>query len=118
MPRTSALARSSHCGSSTTSSNGRSAAARRSSSSTALAASRRAGAQAQRHLQCPGQLRLHRVQLIQFGQTGLEQLVQGGVRDVHLELRAGRPQHPGPGVGGEGGGMIEQSGLADPPDHR
>jgi hypothetical protein len=43
----------------------------------------------------------------------VEQLVQAGIGDARLELRAGRTQQPDPRVGGERGGTIKQAGLPD-----
>ncbi|GAA2642284.1 hypothetical protein GCM10010399_90250 [Dactylosporangium fulvum] len=48
------------------------------------------------------------------GPQRVEQLVQGRVADARLELDAGDPQHPHPGVPGLRGGRVEQSRLADP----
>ena len=71
---------------------------------------RRPFAQAQGHVQSPG---VQRAQVGQLGEARVEELVEGGEGDVGLELRAGRPQQPDPGAGGDAGGPIQQRGLSD-----
>jgi hypothetical protein len=44
----------------------------------------------------------------------VEELVQRGKGDIDLELRAGRPQQPDPGAGGDRGGLVQQGGLPTP----
>ena len=47
----------------------------------------------------------------QLGEARVKELVQCGKGDIDLELRAGRPQQPDPGAGGDGGGLVQQGGL-------
>ena len=113
MPSTSALARSSHGRSSTTSSSGCSLALLQQGQDRAgdlELRGRRAFAQAQGHVQSLG---VQRGQVGQLGEARVEELVQRGKGDIDLELRAGRPQQPDPGAGGDGGGLVQQGGLPD-----
>jgi hypothetical protein len=43
----------------------------------------------------------------------VEELVEGGIRDVRLELRAGCPQQPDPAVTGASGGKAQQGRLSN-----
>ena len=71
---------------------------------------RRPHAQVKRHVQGPGE---HGAELRHLVEAREEELVQGGIGDVRLELRSGRPEQPDAGVGGEGDGNAEQRGLSD-----
>ena len=50
-------------------------------------------AQAERHVQGPGERRGQPGRLVEAGE---QELVEGGIGEVRLELRAGRPQQPDP----------------------